>query len=114
MSIGVAYLLAASLWQAAEAPHEQRVATAEAACSRVTAVVTEHHQVPAGVIGYCDHIQKEDSPAGFFVLALRSTRECDYICSNLMGWFAVQASTGQVFDYEVGESRIGEPIGRQP
>ena len=114
MSVGLALLLAASLWQQPDAAQGVRVATAEAACARVKAFFTQERQVPDGVIGYCDPIDAADSPDGFYVLGLRSTRECDYICSNLMGWFAVERTTGRIFDWDDAEWRAGEPIDAQP
>lgn len=111
---GLALLLASVFaWHPSDVVAEP-VTSPDAACSRVTAVITQLRQVPEGVVGYCDHIDGDHVPEGLYVLGLRSTRECAYICSNLMGWFAVQRATGRVYHWDVGESRLGQPIDAEP
>jgi hypothetical protein len=44
------------------------------------------------------------------VLALHSNRHCDGICSTNMGWFAVDKRTGRVFDWDVAEMKLGQPV----
>jgi hypothetical protein len=48
----------------------------------------------------------------WWVIGLRSFRRCDYICSNLRGWFAVNRLTGEVREWEMGEDMLGGPIGK--
>ena len=59
---------------------------------------------------FCDHVAAETNPTGYYVLSLHSGRDCDGICSTNLGWFAVQKSTGEVFNWNVAESKLGSPI----
>jgi hypothetical protein len=88
--------------------------SSKVACARLQARVAKLSGIPAsgpkGLGWYCDFA---DSPRNdWFVIALRSGRRCEGICSNLMGWYAVQKSTGSVNDYDVGEMTIGGPLGK--
>src|SRR5688572_14315968 len=90
---------------ASAAPAEARpVNNAEAACRVAKARVGARDRFPVSRVGFCDIIPAAHSPRGYYVLALHSTRRCDYICSTNMGWFAVQKSSGRVFEWDVGES----------
>jgi hypothetical protein len=66
---------------------------------------------PLRRIAFCDIISREDSPAGFYILALHSNRRCDGICSTNLGWFAVQRATGRLFEWDVAEQRLGPSLG---
>ena len=55
-------------------------------------------------------IAEEDSPRGYYVMALHSRRECDGICSTNMGWFAIRRSSGRVFEWDVADMKIGKPL----
>ena len=84
--------------------------TESAACERVKARVSAVMRFPVSIVAFCDIIAPADSPKGYYVLALHSNRKCNGICSTNMGWFAVQKATGRVFEWDVGEDKLGRPI----
>ena len=84
------------------------ISSQEEACSAARTAYVRHYQIAESLIGSCE--PSSLSPHGFYVVALRSTRECPYICSNLMGWFAVESSTGRVFHWDMGELVPAEPL----
>ena len=90
----------------------QPMATETEACDLVKVSVSERSPEARSQIATCDHIAESDSPPGYYVMALHSNRECDGICSTNMGWFAVQQSTGDVFDWDVAELKVGRRLGR--
>lgn len=49
---------------------------------------------------FCDFANQVD---GYYVIALRSNRPAPY--SNLMGWYAVQLSTGSVFAWDLNDQK---------
>jgi hypothetical protein len=61
---------------------------------------------------FCD-ITNDDYGAHpeWWVIGLRSFRQCEGICSNLRGWFAVNRKTGEVREWNTGEDELGGPIG---
>jgi hypothetical protein len=104
-------LLAAGLlpWAApldAAAP----VRSAKAACERVKARVSAVKHFPRSIVAFCDPVGAADSPTHFYVLALHSNRHCEGICSTNMGWFAVEKKTGRVFEWDVAEMKLGQPV----
>jgi hypothetical protein len=80
------------------------------ACELAKARATGSNRFPAASAAFCDHVAVEFNPAGYYVLSLHSDRDCDGICSTNLGWFAVQRSTGEVFDWDIAESKLGPPI----
>ncbi|MBX3477189.1 MAG: hypothetical protein KF910_06260 [Brevundimonas sp.] len=76
------------------------VATAQAACALVTARVTAQRGLPARHVIFCDEIAEADSPAGYYVMALRARCAEDVCGSTLMGWFAIDKMNGDVFEVE--------------
>ena len=80
------------------------------ACALATSRFTASHRLPISRIGLCDVLPAERSPRGYAVLALHSTRQCDGICSTLLGWFAVERANGRVFEWDVAEWRRGVEI----
>src|SRR3954447_12518405 len=86
------------------------VRAAKAACERVKTRVSAVEHFPLSIVAFCDPIREADSPRGFYVLALHSNRHCDGICSTNMGWFAVEKRTGRVFEWDVAEMKLGQPI----
>lgn len=84
------------------------------ACRLATAGVAAIKRFPASRIASCDHLVAASNPPGYYVLALHSDRQCEGICSTHLGWYAVQRSNGEVFDWDVAESRLGPPIVRRP
>ncbi|MEO7187159.1 MAG: hypothetical protein ABIW58_01985 [Sphingomicrobium sp.] len=90
------------------------VRTEEAACSSVKRIVAAKGHFPISDIAFCDFVVPKYRPKGYFVFALHSTRVCDGICSTNMGWFALQKTTGRVFEWDVAEDRLGRPIQDRP
>ncbi|MDZ4363028.1 hypothetical protein [Brevundimonas sp.] len=87
------------------------VSNEAAACDLVKTRVTESHRLPGSSrIAFCDRIPAADVPSEFYVLALHSDRKCEGICSTHLGWFAVQKSTSTVFDWNVAEWQLGQPV----
>jgi hypothetical protein len=84
---------------------------AEDACTVASARVIERDQLPQTAIAFCDHVPTADSPPGYFIMALHSDRDCEGVCSSNMGWFAVQKSTGDVFEWNVAEWALARPVG---
>lgn len=109
-----AFLLIGATDLGPEAQRDARVATAEAACAVVKARVSADRHISTSAIAFCDTISADRSPRDLYVLALRSKRECDGICSNNMGWFAVQKTTGRVFEWDVAEWKLGSPVKPTP
>jgi hypothetical protein len=88
--------------------------SSEVACARLQARVAKISGIPSsgpkGLGWYCDFA--DSARIDWFVIALRSGRRCEGICSNLMGWYAVQKTTGSINEYDVGEMTIGGPLGK--
>jgi len=63
---------------------------------------------PVGIGWFCELVPYGENE--WFVIALRSNRECDGICSNLMGWYAVDRRTGALHEFDVGEFRVGSEL----
>jgi hypothetical protein len=70
--------------------------------------LAESETVRAG--WFCDFTTYEDT--SWFVIGLRSNRQCEGICSNLVGWYAVDRRTGSVRDFDVGPYQIGAELPR--
>jgi hypothetical protein len=109
-----AFLIASMTALAPEAKDDVGVKTAEAACDAVKARVSASRHFPTSIIAFCDTISERDSPKNLYVLALHSKRECDGICSTNMGWFAVQKTTGRVFEWNVAEWKLGSLVKPTP
>jgi len=59
----------------------------------------------AGAKPWCDRTPGTNRT--YFIFGLHSDRRCDYICSSLVGWFAVERATGRVFDWDISEDVVG-------
>ena len=59
---------------------------------------------------YCDIMPEASDPAGYYVLSLHSGRSCEGICSDNMGWFAVEMATGRVLEWDVADMKLGKPF----
>lgn len=59
---------------------------------------------------FCEFDSGLDDDPDLNIVALRSTRVCDGICSNLVGWYAVRKSSGEVYEYDMGELKV-RPMG---
>jgi hypothetical protein len=105
-----AALLAASmlLWSAPmlAAP----VLSAEAACAIAKARVSAHRRFPVSRIASCETIRATGSPEGYYILALYGRCREEVCGSTNMGWFAIERSTGRVFEWNVAGSRLGLAI----
>lgn len=109
----VASLFAASLIQWSTSASAVEVTTEKAACSLTKARVAARGHFPISAIAFCDFIVPEAQPKGFYVLGLHGKRDdCggDICGSTLMGWFAVQKATGQVFEWDINEDRPGKRV----
>jgi hypothetical protein len=85
------------------------------ACTTLMNRMGVHDAVPRAKLKdtwSCDITTDDDkSHPEWWVIGLRSFRQCDGICSNLRGWFAVNRVTGEVREWDVGEFTIGGPVG---
>lgn len=84
------------------------------ACSALMARMGSHDGVPTADLEktwFCDIAADDynDHPE-WWVIALRSFRQCDGICSNLRGWFAVNRKSGEVRDWDLEDDTVGELI----
>jgi len=88
-----------------------KVTTEEAVCNSAKTRVAAVRHFEISAIAFCDIIVEEAQPEGFYVLALHGRRaDCDGICSTNMGWFAIQKTTGRVFEWDIAEWQLGQPI----
>lgn len=109
----VASLLAASLLQWPAPAGAASVTTEKAACKLTKVRVAARDHFPVSALSFCDFIVPEAQPKGFYVLGLHGKRyDCgDDVCgSTLMGWFAVQRTTGQVFEWDDAEDKPGQEV----
>lgn len=91
----------------------QPVADAQAACAVATARVTAQRGLPTSHVAVCDPITDANSPKGYYVLALRAHCREALCGSTLMGWFAVRKTTGEVFEWDVAEWKVGPALTRR-
>src|SRR4051794_8896712 len=110
----MAALLLAAIALASAVPAKVRPVSAKTACTVVKARAAARDHFPGSRITFCDIIAAGDSPRGYYVLALHSRRHCEGICSTNMGWFAVQRSSGRVFDWDVAEDELGPEVRTRP
>ena len=107
-------MVAGAILAFAPSAHASPVGTGEAACGVVKArVATRLHRLPSS-IPFCETLRVADSPRGFYILALRGRCREEICGSTLIGWYAVQKRTGRVFEWDVGDWRLGAPITRRP
>lgn len=104
-------LFAVGLFPSTAALDAAPARTAKAACERVKTRVAAVEHFRTSIVAFCDTVAAADSPRGFYVLALHSNRHCDGICSTNMGWFAVEKRTDRVFEWDVAEMKLGQPVG---
>lgn len=66
---------------------------------------------PVGMGWFCDFANFQDKrDEQWFLIALRSNRVCDGICSNLMGWYAVDRHNGSIHDADMGKFAVGAEV----
>ncbi len=84
------------------------------ACAVVQKAVAKRDGLPAsgppGLGWFCDVTPERDSH--LFIVALRSTRPTPY--TNLMGWYAVDRVTGQLFRWDPDKRRTQPFAGTAP
>ena len=89
--------------------------TQRAACTALKKTVAALDNLPVSgppnMGWFCDFADSTDPD--LFVVALRSNRRCPEICSNLMGWYAVRKSTGQVLSYDINDETVA-PLRAKP
>ena len=87
------------------------------ACSVLKERIGVHDGVPPTAldkIWFCDIAQDpyEENPPDWWVIRLRSSRQCDGICNNLRGWFAVNRLTNEVREFDTDKQSVGDQIGQ--
>ena len=115
--LAAASLFALSMLQWSAPLGAAQVTTEKAACERTKARVAERGHFPVSVIAFCDVIIPEAQPRGFYVLGLHGKRDdCggDVCGSTLMGWFAVQRATGEVFEWDINEDKPKARVRARP
>nr|WP_315382716.1 hypothetical protein [uncultured Sphingomonas sp.] len=80
------------------------------ACVAIKKRVSSAHRIPIKNITFCDVASLRDSPRGFYIMAIHSHRECDGICSTLMGWYAINRANGRIFEWSVADQQIGPEV----
>ena len=108
--IASVWLLAASLLQSPAPAAAAPVTTDEAACDLTKTRVAERDHFPVSVVAFCDVAVSDRESKDYYVLALHSARKCEGICSTHMGWYAVEKATGQVFEWDMVEDKLGQPV----
>ena len=86
------------------------VASAEAACAVATARVTAQRRLPISHVAVCDGVSEGDGPPGYYVMALRAHCREEMCGSTLMGWFAVKKASGEVFEVDVEDWKVGRAV----
>jgi hypothetical protein len=81
------------------------------ACDLAKQRVAEARHIAVSNIAFCEALDPKFLPAGLFVLGLHSDRKCPDVCgSTLMGWFAVRKASGEVFEFDIIENKVGAPV----
>ncbi|GAA4751660.1 hypothetical protein GCM10023264_18000 [Sphingomonas daechungensis] len=101
--ITLAVLLAAGVLPSTAPAGAAPVTSEKVACDVAKARVAARGHFPVSAIAFCDFITSEEQSKDLYVLGLHGKRDdCgDDVCgSTLMGWFAVEKSTGLVFEWD--------------
>ena len=85
------------------------VRSEQAACAVASARITELRHLPATHVASCEGGLQEDVP-GHYVVSLHGHCREEICGSTLMGWFAVRQRDGAVFDFDVGNWKVGRPV----
>lgn len=86
------------------------VASAEVACAVATARVTAERDLPVSHVAMCDPVSDENGRPGYYIMALRAHCREELCGSSLMGWYAVQKATGEVFEVDVADWALGRRV----
>lgn len=91
-------------------PCPPRVISEEEACALTISSVATRLEFPTSN-AYCDHVPAVGRQP-FRVLELRANRECPGggICSEHVGWYAVDQSTDLVYRWDVVHQSVEEPM----
>ena len=99
--IAVVFLPLASMLQWPAKAEAETITTEKAACDTTTARFAARGHFPVAKVASCDFIVAEAQPNGFYVLALHGPCREDICGSTLLGWFAIEKSTGRVFEFDL-------------
>lgn len=88
----------------------EAVADEGAACAAATARVTAQRGLPTSHVAVCEGISEGAGPPGYYIMALRAHCREEMCGSTLMGWFAVKKATGEVFEVDVEDWKIGRAV----
>lgn len=105
--------LALTLWAALASSGcaaRERVKSPDVACTLATERVTAHRGLPVSHVVDCDNIPEADGLSSYYILALLADCHEEMCGSTNMGWFAVSKATGEVFDWNVADSKLGRAI----
>jgi len=87
----------------------QKVGSDRSACAAATANVSALRQLLPAHVASCDAGSHSDVP-GYYVVALRGHCREEVCGSTLIGWFAVREADAAVFEFNVGEWKVGRPV----
>lgn len=110
MDRSVTIFLAFTALSSAGCGRPQPITGAEAACDVAKMQVTAQRHLPADHVASCEALPEADGPDGYYILALYGHCDEDLCGSTKMGWFAVQKTTGAVFQWDMGDLRLGRPV----
>ncbi len=105
-------LFAMGVSNACTPPTSQAVASVDDACELVTEAVVARGDYPLSEIEGCDGDLGEgsDTFADYYVLRLNAYCREEICGSVLLGWYAVDQKTGQVYDIDVAEWALGDEV----
>ena len=91
---------------------EGSVSSSDEACELVAKAVIARGDYRAEQIAGCngDLQDDDDSRAGYYILRLNAHCREDICGSVLLGWYAIEQSTGRVYEWDVAEWRLGEEV----
>ncbi len=93
---------------------ELALLSGQQACSALMNRMGSHDGVPPADLEktwFCDiAVDDYNDHSEWWLIALRSFRQCDGFCSNLRGWFGVNRKTGEVREWDMEDFTVGEPI----
>lgn len=113
IKISLALVAAMSFGGCAAADVLDVVASDDQACERVMAVLAQNNTYRADQLADCDGGRDENNP-GYHLLRVNGyCRDPQGCGSVLLGWYAVEASTAAVHDWDVAEWQLGAKIDGQ-
>lgn len=111
--INFALLAAASFVSCAPVAAPTAVSSEDQACARVMSVLAANKTYRAEQMASCDGGEDDNNPGYYFLRVNAYCREPQGCGSVLLGWYAVEASTGAVHDIDVAEWTVGPRIDRE-